>query len=303
MNFKLVLFSAILFFGPAVSRAAEIHEAAKIGDLATLTATLNAGTDVNKLAGGATPLYFAAIRGQLEAAKLLIAHGADVNAKANFGSPLMGAAARDTAELVNLLLANGADPNADLDGKTALHVAAERGCLGCVKALVDAGANVNAQHRKVGGQYILVTTPLHLAILYEHGDVAHYLLAHGVILPTPDPIAAKLASADPGKGREFFENECGKCHSIILGLDDTLGPNLWNIVGRDKASLDFAEYSKTLLALKGDWTYEDLNTFLSGPAITTPGVDMQTEGAPNEDDRVNVIAYLRTLSKNPVPLP
>ncbi len=215
MNFKLVLFSAILFFGPAVSRAAEIHEAAKIGDLATLTATLNAGTDVNKLAGGATPLYFAAIRGQLEAAKLLIAHGADVNAKANFGSPLMGAAARDTAELVNLLLANGADPNADLDGKTALHVAAERGCLGCVKALVDAGANVNAQHRKVGGQYILVTTPLHLAILYEHGDVAAYLKAHGVIIPKPAPITAKLAFADLDKGKTVLENKCRHCHIVI----------------------------------------------------------------------------------------
>ena len=142
-----------------------------------------------------------------------------------------------------------------------------------------------------------------LAIVYEHSDVADYLISHGVILPRPVPIAAKLASADPGKGREFFESECRACHSVIPEQSVTLGPNLWNIVGRDKASLDYKGYSKTLLAFEGVWTYEDLNTFLSGPAVTTPGVNMQVQGAPNEADRVNLIAYLRTLSDTPVPLP
>jgi cytochrome c len=305
----LWIFIFLAFAQVLNANSAAIHEAAKKGDLAALTAALNAGTDVNEIGGGATPLYFAAIRGHLEAAKLLIAQGADVNAKTKFGSPLMAAAAKGGPELVNLLLANGADPNAEPESQTALHVAAEYGCLGCVKALVDAGADVNAQHKNTGGQYTRVTTPLHLAILYEHHDVADYLITHGVILPKPAPIAAKLASADPGKGREFFNRECRSCHSIFSeqdmnpGPNKGWGPNLWSMVGRDKASLDYEGYSKTLRALDGVWTYEDLNTFLSGPAVTTPGVNMQFQGAPNEVDRVNVIAYLRTLSNNPVPLP
>jgi len=300
---RFLLLILMMYVVPSVSFAAPIHDAAKAGDVAAITAALDAGADINGIGGGATPLYFAARRGHLEAAKLLIARGADVNAKTNLGQPLMAAAARDGPELVNLLLANGADPNAELESQTALHVAAEHGCLGCVKALVDAGANVNAQHRNAGVQRILVTTPLHLAIVYEHSDVADYLISHGVILPRPAPIAAKLASADPGKGREFFESECRACHSVIPEQSVTLGPNLWNIVGRDKASLDYKGYSKTLLAFEGVWTYEDLNTFLSGPAVTTPGVNMQVQGAPNEVDRVNLIAYLRTLSDKPVPLP
>jgi cytochrome c len=298
-----LIFLLFVFAHVPFANSASIHEAAKKGDLAALTAALNAGTDVNKISGGATPLYFAAIRGHLEAAKFLIARGADVNAMTKFGSPLMAAAARDTPELVDLLLTSGADPKADLDSQTALHVAAERGCLGCVKALVNAGANVNAQHRSVGGQRILVTTPLHVAIVNEHRDIADYLISRGVILPKPAPIAAKLASADSDKGREFFERECQGCHTVIPQESVTLGPNLWNIVGRDKASLNYEGYSKTLLALEGDWTYEELNSFLSGPAVTTPGVNMQIEGVPNEIDRVNLIAYLRTLSDNPVPLP
>ena len=299
----LLIFILLTFAQVLNASSADIHEAAKKGDLAALTAALKAGTDVNAIGGGATPLYYAAIRGHLEAAKLLIAHGADVNTKTKFGSPLMAAAARDRPELVNLLLANGADPNAEPESQTALHVAAERGCLGCVKALVDAGANVNARYRTTGGQHTLVTTPLHLAILYEHGDVADYLISQGVISPKPALIAAKLAAADPGKGRKFFESDCQSCHTVSPEHGENFGPGLWNVVGRDKASLDYKGYSKTLRALDGAWTYEELNIFLSGPAVTTPGVNMQVQGAPEEADRANVIAFLRSLSNNPVPLP
>jgi cytochrome c len=204
---------------------------------------------------------------------------------------------------VKLLLASGADPNAELESQTALHVAAERGCFGCVKALVEAGANVNAQHVSGSGILTLVRTPLHLATVFEHSDIADYLISQGVTFLKPSSISDKLASADVGKGQEFFEMNCHKCHSIDVDQSADIGPQLRGIVGRDKASLDYKGYSKTLRAWEGVWTYEDLNTFLSGPAVTTPGVNMQMQGAPNEADRVNVIAYLRTLSNNPVPLP
>ena len=299
----LLIFILLTFAQVLNASSADIHEAAKKGDLAALTAALKAGNDVNMIDSGATPLYYAAIRGHLDAAKLLIAHGADVNVKTKFGSPLMAAGAKGGPELVNLLLANGAETNAEPESQTALHLAAEHGCLDCVKALVVAGANVNAQHRYTPRNETLVTTPLHLAIFYEHSDVADYLISHGVIFPKPAPIEAKLASADPSKGRKFFENECQSCHTIGPVHGDSYGPGLWNVVGRDKASLDYRGYSKTLRGLDGIWTYEDLNIFLSGPTVTTPGVNMQMQGAPNEADRANVIAFLRSLSNNPVPLP
>ena len=100
----LLIFILLTFAQVLNASSAAIHEAAKKGDLAALTAALNAGTDVNEIDGGATPLYYAAIRGHLEAATLLIARGADVNAKTKFGSPLMAAAAKGGPLLVNLLL-------------------------------------------------------------------------------------------------------------------------------------------------------------------------------------------------------
>jgi hypothetical protein len=55
--------------------------------------------------------------------------------------------------------------------------------------------------------------------------------------------------------------------------------------------------------LGGVWNYEDLNTYLYGPTLTTPGVLMEIRGIPDKTERVNLIAYLRTLSDNPAPLP
>jgi cytochrome c len=50
-------------------------------------------------------------------------------------------------------------------------------------------------------------------------------------------------------------------------------------------------------------TYEDLNIYLYGPMLTTPGVLMEIPGVPDETERVNLIANLRTRSDQPIPLP
>ena len=295
----VLFFVMMLGLFPVTSQAAAIHDAAKKGDVAAVAAALDAGADVNEPDGTATPLYHAVRRGHLAAAKLLIERGADVNRTTKLGPPLMAAVTKEMIDLITLLLANGADPNADVKGETVLHVAAGRGCLSCVKALVEAGANVNA----VWTQEPNIRTPVHLARLRDHHEVADYLMTHGVILPKPVPISAKLATADAEKGAIFFDTNCDGCHLVNPDKSDSTGPNLWNVVGRDKASRPFKGYSKTMLALEGVWSYEDLNTYLSGPAITTPGVKMEIRGAPDETDRANLIVYLRTLSDNPVPLP
>ena len=69
-----------MYLETSVSLAAPIHNAAKTGDVAAITAALDAGADVNASDGTATPLYFAVRRGHLEAAKLLIERGAEARA-------------------------------------------------------------------------------------------------------------------------------------------------------------------------------------------------------------------------------
>ena len=51
------------------------------------------------------------------------------------------------------------------------------------------------------------------------------------------------------------------------------------------------------------WTFDLLNEFLYSPRNAVPGTKMTFAGIKNDQDRANVIAWLRTLSDNPVPLP
>jgi len=285
-----------LLLAPIVSHAADIHEAAMKGDVSAITTALDAGASIDESDGTGTPLFFAVWMGHIEAAKLLIERGADVNAQTTFGPPLMAAVGIDKIDLLNLLLERGADPNSDRGGEFALHVAVNLDCLDCVKTLVEAGADVNA--KTMDGK-----TPLHLAKSRGQREIADYLLSHGVVLPTPAPISMKLASADVEKGRAYFTHACDGCHIVDPKGVNKAGPNLWSVVGRDKASMANMHYSDTLLGWEGVWTYEDLNRYLFGPMLTTPGVKMETPGVPDETERVNLIAYLRTLSDKPIPLP
>ena len=285
---------------PLTSHAAAIHDAAKKGDMAAIAAALDAGANVNDPDAFATPLYYAVSRQHMEAAKLLVSRGADVNAGSKIGGPpLKVAVAKSRLELITLLLEHGADPNIIVGDHTVLHEAVRHGCLDCVKALVTAGADVNAP-----GADAVARTPIHLARFYDYPEISGYLMANGVVLPKPEPIAAKLASADVEKGRALFGRNCDGCHISEPGkAGKQSGPNLWGVVGRDKASAPAPKYSKTLQAWEGVWTYEDLSTYLYGPTLTTPGVSMETPGVPDETERVDLIAYLRTLSDNPFPLP
>src|SRR5262245_23934548 len=72
---------------------------------------------------------------------------------------------------------------------------------------------------------------------------------------TPRPISAKLASADVEKGRISFGGNCASCHNAEPQGGAKIGPNLWGVVGRDKASLSDKSYSEALMAWQGVWTY------------------------------------------------
>ncbi len=277
--------------------AAPIHDAAKKGDVPAITAALEAGADVNEGDGWATPLWYAARRGHEDAARLLIARGADVNltTKAS-GPPLLGAIERKNGILVKLLLASGANPNAALQTKSALYLAAKSGCLECVEALVDLGADVNALNKDR-------EPPIHAAKSIGLHAIADYLAKHGAVSPKIAPISAKLGTADPTKGQAVFVKNCVQCHHIEVKKGTKLGPNLWGVIGRQKASMQNFSYSETLKNWGSSWSYEDLNAVLWGPKITAPGVHMKFAGIEDEAERANLIAYLRIQSDAPEPLP
>jgi cytochrome c len=117
------------------------------------------------------------------------------------------------------------------------------------------------------------------------------------------PIGPKLASANLEHGKELYQKLCFTCHTIDKGGANKVGPNQWAIVGRKKASHEGFSYSSGLQSLGGEWTYEDVNKMIFKPTAFVKGTKMAFAGLPKEQDRADVIAYLRTMNDTPPPLP
>jgi cytochrome c len=119
----------------------------------------------------------------------------------------------------------------------------------------------------------------------------------------PAPIGPLLAGADAGKGEGDAKKLCSACHTFNEGGKNGVGPNLYGVLGRERASEAGFAYSGALKGKTGKWTYEDLNHWLLKPAGFVPGTKMGFAGIHGEKERADVIAYLRSLSKSPEPLP
>jgi len=119
------------------------------------------------------------------------------------------------------------------------------------------------------------------------------------------PISGLLASANVQAG-EAVAKKCAACHNFVEGAGAKVGPDLYNIVERPIGSVDGFKYSAPLQAAHGEgqkWTYEHLYHFLKNPKADMPGTAMGFAGLAKSEDRANLIAYLRTLSHEPAPLP
>ena len=119
-------------------------------------------------------------------------------------------------------------------------------------------------------------------------------------LPPLDPL---LASADPARGQAFTKKICIACHNFKEGGPNLVGPNLYGVVGRQRASAPGYTYSAALKGKPGTWTYAELNKWLYKPAAFAPGTKMAYAGIGNDQTRADVIDYLHTLSGSPLPMP
>ena len=113
---------------------------------------------------------------------------------------------------------------------------------------------------------------------------------------------ALLAKANAENGAAIFK-KCAVCHTNEKGKPKGIGPNLWGVVNRPKASFEGFEYSGDMKANGGIWTFEDIATFIANPKAYVAGTKMVFSGLTNPEDAADVIAYLATLADTPVALP
>ena len=117
------------------------------------------------------------------------------------------------------------------------------------------------------------------------------------------PIEPLLASADPALGEATFKKLCTSCHTPAEGGKAGVGPNLYGVVGAKHGHQDGFNYTAGLKEKAGPWTFEELNEWLKKPTAYVKGTRMAFAGINNDKSRAEVIAYLRSLSHTPVPLP
>jgi len=120
--------------------------------------------------------------------------------------------------------------------------------------------------------------------------------------PAEEPLPVRLASADVGRG-ENAAKKCQACHTFGKGEPNRVGPNLWGVVGRPKASEVGFNYSAAMKSQKGNWTLDDLDRYLENPKAMVPGTNMTFAGIPRGKERADLIAYLNGKADNPAPLP
>ena len=112
-------------------------------------------------------------------------------------------------------------------------------------------------------------------------------------------------AADVEAGKEIF-GSCKSCHQVGKGAEHGIGPHLNGLFGRKAASYDDFRYSKSFQRAGAgglEWHADTLDSFLENPRSMASGTRMSFRGLKSAEDRVNLIAYLRTFSDDPSNIP
>jgi cytochrome c len=111
--------------------------------------------------------------------------------------------------------------------------------------------------------------------------------------------ATVVSAQDAENGAEVFKR-CRACHDVGENAKNKVGPILNGIVGRKAGTIEGFAYSEANRKAGADgwvWTEEKMMEYLLNPRTAMPGNKMAFAGIKDEQDRKDLIAYLKTFSK------
>lgn len=282
---------------------------------------VEAGCDVNKLAGSETPLTLAINRvqgGPLDTVVALIDAGADVNRVAHGGwTPLMGAVLRGEEALAALLVKAGADPTARTkDGDTPTKWA-KHGSASLQKLIGDAvsrwrkSGKKTAVPKKASGKKKPAVKPAKKAKKKRTGKGAETwkpikpVALRGVKKYEPDRVLSRLRRAASKSGFRKRVDELGD-RLKAKPIDKTRDLGGWTVHVKWGKKLDLCALQEEFLG-KGVFVYcvERAGASRSpGRLAILPTTDlydaiaaMRTDGANCDLGTLDVIAWLKSLEK------
>lgn len=121
----------------------------------------------------------------------------------------------------------------------------------------------------------------------------------------PVDFGALLATASIEAG-ERVARRCAACHTFEQGGANGTGPNMWGVLGRTVASVSGFNYSSAMREYGSDgrqWLYQNMYDYLEAPRRYVEGTSMAFAGLRSQEDRINLLAYMNSMSGDPLPLP
>ncbi|AGF74055.1 cytochrome c [Bartonella australis AUST/NH1] len=120
---------------------------------------------------------------------------------------------------------------------------------------------------------------------------------------TPLLLSDRLQQGDLENGRKIFK-QCALCHTSGRNGVNRVGPTLWGVIDRPFAAVEGFSYSRALRENSDKkWNFFILDRYIRSPRTTIPGTTMSFRGIKDDQDRADLLLYLRSLSDEPVPLP
>jgi len=103
------------------------------------------------------------------------------------------------------------------------------------------------------------------------------------------------AAGDAKNGSRVF-NKCKACHTVAAGKN-RIGPSLHGVFGLTSGSVPKFRYSSAMQKAKIVWSEKTLDSYLANPKKTIPGTKMAFPGLKKQQDRDDLIAYLKEATK------
>ena len=114
----------------------------------------------------------------------------------------------------------------------------------------------------------------------QAAPVAEVIPDWGTVLPTADVAAGKTVSV-----------KCEQCHDLSKGGPNKIGPNLYDVVGRPRATHPGFDYSSAMKSKSDPWSYDGCSNTPKSPQSYVPGTKMTFAGTaqrtgPHQPDRL-----------------